>query len=69
VIHAQRASGFILLLVIFTCANAAAQDYYKSKFIRFIVGQAAGGGYDTYTRTIARHIVNHIPGNPGVTVE
>ncbi|HEX2228512.1 MAG TPA: hypothetical protein VHM64_15355, partial [Candidatus Binatia bacterium] len=35
----------------------------------FIVGQAAGGGYDTYTRTIARHMVKHIPGNPGVTVE
>jgi len=24
-----------------------AQDFYKDKTIRFIVGQAAGGGYDT----------------------
>jgi tripartite-type tricarboxylate transporter receptor subunit TctC len=37
--------------------------------IRFIVGQAAGGGYDTYTRTIARYMIKHIPGNPAVTVE
>lgn len=45
------------------------QDFYKDKIIRFIVGQAAGGGYDTYTRAIARHMIKHIPGNPAVTVE
>ena len=49
--------------------TAGAQDFYREKFVRFIVGQAAGGGYDTYTRTIARHIIKYIPGNPGVTVE
>jgi tripartite-type tricarboxylate transporter receptor subunit TctC len=48
---------------------ALAQDFYKDKVIRFIVGQAAGGGYDTYTRTIALHMIKHIPGNPAVTVE
>jgi tripartite-type tricarboxylate transporter receptor subunit TctC len=48
---------------------AAAQDFYKDKTIRFIVGQGAGGGYDTYTRTIARHIGKHIPGNPSAVVE
>ena len=46
-----------------------AQDFYKDKTIRFIVGQAAGGGYDTYTRVIARHISKHIPGNPISVVE
>jgi tripartite-type tricarboxylate transporter receptor subunit TctC len=48
---------------------ALAQDFYKDKIIRFIVGQAAAGGYDTYTRTIAHHMIKHIPGNPAVTVE
>jgi tripartite-type tricarboxylate transporter receptor subunit TctC len=48
---------------------ALAQDFYRDKTIRFIVGQAAGGGYDTYTRFIARHMIKHIPGNPAVTVE
>ncbi|HSE86691.1 MAG TPA: hypothetical protein VLJ79_10750 [Candidatus Binatia bacterium] len=48
---------------------APAQDFYKDKVIRFIVGQAAGGGYDTYTRTIALHMIKHIPGHPAVTVE
>src|SRR5690349_5071330 len=50
-------------------AAAPAQDFYKDKTIRFIVGQAAGGGYDTYTRLIARHVVKHIPGNPSAVVE
>ena len=49
--------------------TAYAQDYYKDKTIRFIVGQAAGGGYDTYTRTIARHIARYIPGNPNTMVD
>jgi len=48
---------------------ALAQDFYKDKTIRFIVGQAAGGGYDAYTRTTARYIGKHIPGNPSVVVE
>ena len=48
---------------------AFAQDFYRDKTIRFIVGQAAGGGYDAYTRTIARHIGKYIPGNPTAVVD
>jgi len=44
-------------------------NFYEGKSIRFIVGFSAGGGYDLYTRTIARHLGKHIPGNPGVIVE
>jgi tripartite-type tricarboxylate transporter receptor subunit TctC len=49
--------------------SALAQDFYKNKTIRFIVGQAAGGGYDTYTRTIARYIGKYIPGGPTTIVD
>ncbi|HXF76401.1 MAG TPA: tripartite tricarboxylate transporter substrate-binding protein [Methylomirabilota bacterium] len=48
---------------------AAAEEFYKGKTIRFIVGYAPGGGYDTYTRAIARHIGKHIPGHPAAVVE
>ncbi len=58
--------GFAILA---TGADATAEDFYKGKTIRFIVGQAAGGGYDTYVRMIARHISKHIPGNPATVVE
>jgi tripartite-type tricarboxylate transporter receptor subunit TctC len=61
--------GLILGTLLLGTARAAAQDFYKDKVIRFIVGQAAGGGYDTYTRIIAQHMIKHIPGNPAVTVE
>lgn len=47
----------------------AAAPFYEGKTIRIIVGLSAGGGYDTYSRTIARHIGKHIPGAPTVIVE
>lgn len=51
-------------------ANASAQDnFYRGKTVRIIVGASAGGGYDTYSRTIARHMGKHIPGNPTLVVD
>ena len=47
----------------------AVADYYNGKTVRFVVGFAPGGGFDTYTRAIARHIGKHIPGNPAVIVD
>lgn len=53
-----------------SAAPISAQDsFYKGKTIRLIVGASAGGGYDTYSRTIARHIGKYIPGNPVFVVE
>jgi tripartite-type tricarboxylate transporter receptor subunit TctC len=49
---------------------ARAQDsFYGGKTVRIIVGASAGGGYDTYSRTIARHIGKHVAGNPTFVVE
>jgi len=51
-------------------AQAAAQDsFFKGKTIRVVVGGSAGGGYDTYTRVISRHMGKHIPGNPTFVVD
>src|SRR3954452_8500599 len=47
---------------------AHAADYYAGKTIEFVVGSDAGGGYDIYARTVARHIGRHIPGNPTTIV-
>ena len=50
--------------------RALGQDqFYQGKVLRIIVGFAPGGGYDTYTRLVARHLGKHIPGNPSVVVE
>jgi tripartite-type tricarboxylate transporter receptor subunit TctC len=58
-----------LALVVTTRTPAVADDFYQGKTIRFIVGFSAGGGYDSYTRTVARHIGKHIPGKPSTVVE
>ena len=49
--------------------SAAQESFYSGKTIRIIVGAAAGGGYDTYSRTIARHMGKYIPGNPTIIVD
>src|SRR4026207_1823487 len=38
-----------LNLLLVNCSSALAEDFYKDKTIRFIVGQAAGGGYGFFT--------------------
>jgi tripartite-type tricarboxylate transporter receptor subunit TctC len=50
-------------------ANVQGQEFYKGKTVRFIVGYSAGGSFDLYTRTIARHFSKHVPGHPTTVVE
>jgi len=58
------------LMVLSLSANAFAQEaFYKGKTMRIVVGFGAGGGFDTYSRALARHLGQHIPGNPTVIVE
>jgi Tripartite tricarboxylate transporter family receptor len=49
--------------------RARAADLYRGKTLTLIVGFAPGGGVDTQARTIARHLVRFIPGQPGVIVQ
>ena len=59
-----------IALSLFTTAHAASvEDFYKGKSIHFIVGGSAGGGYDTYTRLIARHFAQYVPGKPSAVVQ
>jgi tripartite-type tricarboxylate transporter receptor subunit TctC len=73
-----------VLIAVFVCfcppAQAAAPgkppfnektiaDFYRGKTVRIIVGFSAGGGYDQYSRLIARHISKYIPGNPAIIVD
>ena len=50
-------------------AYAETHDFYKGKTIRIVVGFTAGGAFDVYSRTIARYMGQHIPGNPTILVE
>jgi tripartite-type tricarboxylate transporter receptor subunit TctC len=58
--------------IVVACAaasSAPAAEFYAGKTVEMIVGSDVGGGYDIYTRAIARHIGRHIPGNPAVVVK
>jgi tripartite-type tricarboxylate transporter receptor subunit TctC len=64
--------GRTFLALIALCiggTTAAAEDFYQGKTVRLMVFGAPGGGYDTYTRMIARHITRYIPGRPSTIVE
>jgi len=66
-------SGIVTLFTVLVLSglsnHARAQDFYKGKTLRLVVGFSAGGGFDTYSRLISRHVGRHIPGNPTVVVE
>jgi len=58
--------GFVFISTAPSALALAQENFYKGKTIRLVVGLAPGGGFDTYSRVIARHIGKHIPGNPTV---
>lgn len=64
-------SLFALLLVSINAGVSlgSTHDFFTGRVIRIIVGSSAGGGFDVYARTIARHMGKHIPGNPSFIVE
>lgn len=59
----------IAALSLALAATTQADDFYKGKTIRLVVGGPPGGGYDIYVRAIAPHLGKHIPGNPSIVVE
>jgi tripartite-type tricarboxylate transporter receptor subunit TctC len=63
------AGMFGIVLLTLAIRTAGADEFYKGKTIRFVVGLAPGGGYDLAARTIGRHMGKHIPGNPTIVVE
>jgi tripartite-type tricarboxylate transporter receptor subunit TctC len=59
----------LVALLAWPIAAHAQSRFFEGKTIRIIVGFSPGDGFDTYSRTIARHLGRHIPGNPTVIVE
>ena len=44
-------------------------DFYKGKTVELIISTGAGGGLDANGRIVARHLGNHIPGNPTIVAK
>jgi tripartite-type tricarboxylate transporter receptor subunit TctC len=63
---AAAALGGALVLA---ASSASAQDFYAGKTISMLVSSDPGGGFDTYSRLLARHYPKYIPGNPTIVVQ
>ena len=50
-------------------AQQTPEQFYKGKEVFLIIGSGVGGGYDMYSRVLARHWGRHIPGNPTIVVQ
>jgi tripartite-type tricarboxylate transporter receptor subunit TctC len=69
--HARiRTVGLCVLLTLCSALPGKADDsFYKGKTITFIIPTGTGGGYDTYSRVLARHIGRFLPGQPAVVAQ
>jgi len=52
-----------------TARAPAAGEFFAGKTISLLIGFGAGGEDDLWARAIARHLGNHIPGNPAIIPE
>ncbi|MFW5835245.1 MAG: Bug family tripartite tricarboxylate transporter substrate binding protein, partial [Pseudomonadota bacterium] len=47
---------------------AGAQDFYEGRTLEMIINYGPGGPTDIEGRIVARHLAEHIPGNPDIVV-
>jgi tripartite-type tricarboxylate transporter receptor subunit TctC len=64
-----RAALVAAALTALPLAASAQAPFYEGKTVTVIVSYAPGGGYDLYSRLLARHLGNHVPGKPTVVVQ
>src|SRR3954470_24115019 len=65
----RLAAALIVLLVPGMAFGQSGNDIFAGKALQIIVGLGAGGGYDLWARSLARHIGKHLPGRPAVIVQ
>jgi tripartite-type tricarboxylate transporter receptor subunit TctC len=58
-------AALALTLALQTSA-AQADDFYKGRQVRYIIGSSPGGGYDLYGRLMVEFLARHLPGRPSV---
>ena len=49
-------------------SEAELKKLLESQPVNIIVGSAPGGGYDTFSRLVARFVARYLPGNPSFIV-
>ena len=52
-----------------TASAQPAANFYAGKSIQLIISSESGGGFDTYSRALARFIPKYISGQPNIVVQ
>ena len=55
-----------LALTLVPLPASAQTDFYRGKSIDLVISTGVGGGLDANARVVARHLANHIPGQPTI---
>jgi tripartite-type tricarboxylate transporter receptor subunit TctC len=63
---AVRGAAALLMAMPVAAGAQGAAESFKGRTVDIYTGYTVGGGYDLYTRLLARHIGAHLPGNPTV---
>jgi len=61
-----HAAALALAGLLAATSPAPADDFYRGKSINFIIGYGPGGGVDSASRVIVRHLSRFIPGKPDI---
>jgi tripartite-type tricarboxylate transporter receptor subunit TctC len=64
--EALPAAALSAMLLTAPAPAAAQADFYKGKTIDLVISTGVGGGLDANARVVARHLADHIPGNPTI---
>ncbi len=59
----------VLGIAVVQAPNARADDFYAGKTLTILNSGDAGGGFDTYTRILGKHLSKYIPGNPTIVIK
>jgi tripartite-type tricarboxylate transporter receptor subunit TctC len=62
------AKTLVALCAVAVLAGTSAAQDFKGKQITVAVPTTTGGGYDIYSRLVARHLGDFVPGHPSVVV-
>ena len=70
--YAKHALAACAAAAAFAASAGSAQSpeaFYKGKTVNLTIGYPAGTAYDVYSRLLARHIGEHIPGKPAILAQ
>lgn len=59
----------MVLPVVGAATTTSADDFFKNKQLTLTIASRPGGGFNAYGRSLAKHIVKHIPGDASIIVK